>query len=269
MRRHPFVSATTPTVAKDRRRLALAEDWYQGRGVLGGVVAGALARAMAEALPRGDRDRPLRWFSAHFCAPATGVADLEVTPVRRGRSVSHMRAELRRAGDEGETVAFASATFAGPRPSALRWCSPTMPEVPPPASIAPFRDTPTPTFADHLELRFCRGPAPLSGGDVAEMGLWIRFAEPLVVDVPAALALLDAAPPAAMARLRDFRPMATVALACQFFERLPLAGAAADDHYLLVVRSNVCGDGYAEELDELWSADGRLVALCWQDIALL
>ncbi len=281
---HPFLRASTAQLHGQRRTLTFDAAWYQGRGVYGGAVAGALARAMSASLPADDNAggdaiagpsrrseeplgaRPLRWLTVHFCAPATGEGELTTELVRHGSSVTHTRAEIRRGAT---TIAFASATFARARPAAKAWVRPTMPEVPDPSTIAPFRATPTPTFANHLELRFCHGPPPLSGSPRAEMGAWIRFAEPLLVDVPAALGILDAAPPAAMATMDRLRPMATVALSCQLFEPLPLAGAKPDDHYLLIVRSNVSGDGYSEELDELWSADGRLVALCWQTIAHL
>lgn len=144
-----------------------------------------------------------------------------------------------------------------------------MPTVPAPETVEPFSATPAPSFTSYLELRFCHGSPPLSGSEQTEMGAWIRFREPLLVDTAAALAILDAAPPAAMARFDSLRPMATVALSCQFFETLPLADARPDDHYLFIVRSSVCADGYAEELGELWSRQGRLIALCWQTVALL
>ena len=264
---HPLLRATSPRIVDGRRLVTFEEAWYQGRGVYGGVIAGALAREMRTSiLADGAEDRPLRWLTAQLCAPATGACEIQAETVRRGSSVTHVRSDLRR----GETtIAFASATFARARPAAKTWVRPKMPSVPKPSTIAPFTGTPTPTFASHFEIRFCHGPPPLSGSTETEMGAWIRLADPLLVDVPAALAILDAAPPAAMATMTRLRPMATVALACQFFEPLPLPNARPDDHYLLIVRSNVSGDGYSEELDELWSADGRLIALCWQTIALL
>jgi acyl-CoA thioesterase len=267
---HPFLRASSPELTGERRTVTFEEAWYQGRGVYGGVVAGALIREMT-ARVRADADdgadaRPLRWLTVHFCAPATGVGELRAETLRRGSSVTHLRSELVR---DGTMIAFASATYARARPAAKTWVRPTMPQVPPPSTIAPFTAHPSPTFTSHFELRFCHGPPPLSGAQQAEMGAWIRFAEPLVLDAPAAMGILDAAPPAAMATMNRMRPMATVALACQFFEPLPLANAKPDDHYLLIVRSNVSGDGYSEELDELWSADGRLLALCWQTIAHL
>jgi len=266
---HPFLRASSPRAIGDRRTLTFEEAWYQGRGVYGGVVAGALVREMSANVLTDGVDgaaRPLRWLTVHFCAPATGVGELRAETVRRGSSVTHVRSELRR--DE-TMIAFASATYARARPAAKAWVRPTMPSVPAPSTLAPFAALPSPTFASHFELRFCHGPLPLSGSQQPELGAWIRFADPLLVDTAAALALLDAAPPAAMATMTRLRPMATVALSCQLFEPLPLANAKADDHYLLIVRSNVSGDGYSEELDELWSADGRLIALCWQTIAHL
>lgn len=263
---HPFVDATTwQRDGATAGALRFDEGWYQGRGAYGGVVAGALARAMAEV--DASPDRPLRWLTVHFCAPAVGVGRIEVTPERRGNAVSHASARLT---GEGGTLATASATFARARPAELAWRDAQMPAVAPPASIPePFRGTPSPVFTRHLEFRFVHGAMPFTAAPAAELGAWIRFVEPLVVDPIAAIALLDAAPPAAMARMDRPRPMASVAFSVQIFADLPRPGARADEHHLLVGRSRIAGGGYAEEMAELWSEGGELIAACWQNIAVL
>jgi len=268
MHMHPFVRATTWQRRGDQPRGALCftEDWYQGRGAYGGVVAGALARAMAEV--NQDPGRPLRWFTVHFCAPAVGDTELTVEPQRSGHAVTHATARI---VGEGGVIATASATFARDRPGQLTWVDAEPPQVRDPDTLAPFEGAPTPVFASHLEYRFVHGARPLSGASVpvAEIGLWLRFREPLRLDAPAAIALLDAAPPAAMTRMSAPRPMASVAFAAQIYSELPLVGARPDDHLLLVVRSRVAGGGYCEEAAELWTQGRRLIAACWQHIALL
>ncbi|MBK8263294.1 MAG: thioesterase family protein [Nannocystis sp.] len=263
---HPFVRATTwqRDSGSPRGALRFTEDWYQGRGAYGGVVAGALARAMAE-VDQGP-SRPLRWFTVHFCAPAVGDAQLTVEPQRSGHAVTHTTARIDGAGG---VIATASATFARDRPGQLSWAPAEPPAARDPDAITPFEGAPTPVFASHLEYRFAHGARPLSGAPIAEIGLWLRFREPLLLDEPAAIALLDAAPPAAMARMTEPRPMASVAFAAQLYSQLPLAAARPDDHYLLTVRSRVAGGGYCEEAAELWTRDRQLIAACWQHIALL
>ncbi len=263
---HPFVAATdwTPS-ANDLSLGQVTEGWYQGRGAFGGVVAGGLLRSFARAV--GDATRLPRTLNMHFCAPLkaepfTATARIE----RAGNSVQHLSGRIEQ---DGGTIAFGSATFARSRRTDIEYRDGLMPVVPAPETVAVANNPFMPTFCQHFEYRFCVGGLPYQGATESLVGGWIRPREPLPLDYPLAVALLDASPPAIMPRFDRVRPAATVDFSMQFMEPLPLVAAAPDDHYLVVNRSRFAEDGYSEARHELWTADGRLLADARQLVAIL
>ncbi|HEU4408007.1 MAG TPA: acyl-CoA thioesterase domain-containing protein [Polyangiaceae bacterium] len=91
----------------------MPEGWQQGRGAFGGLVPGALTRAMAASEP--EPARALRSLSAELLGPVPpGPADVGVEVLRRGSVavadgfVTEMR-ELWTA--EGRALAFNQQTF--------------------------------------------------------------------------------------------------------------------------------------------------------------
>jgi acyl-CoA thioesterase len=64
------------------------------------------------------------------------------------------------------------------------------------------------------------------------------------------------------------RPAASVEWHVQFFAGLPRP-IAVDEDLLVTAETVVAEDGYAEELDQLWTRDGVLLAQAHQTIALL
>jgi acyl-CoA thioesterase len=271
---HPFLRAAAVTaVAEDRASVTFLPEWVQGRGVYGGVVSAAVVNA---ALRRTDPRRRLRSLSLSFCAPARpGSATIVTRVVREGALVSTLAAEV--VGDDGGVIASALLTCAAPRALPVEvapfasLCRATMPRATPAAELEPIPvDLPLmPTFAQHLKFRFALGDPPGSSGE-SRVGAWLRFREPGVtsLDEAVAVGLLDALPPALLSTLSALRPAASVEWHVQFFAGLPRPLAAAED-VLVTAETSVAHEGYAEELDRLWTTDGRLLAQAHQTIALL
>jgi acyl-CoA thioesterase len=65
------------------------------------------------------------------------------------------------------------------------------------------------------------------------------------------------------------RPLASVDFTIHFFTGFAHPSAATDEHQLVTIQSRWADDGYTEELRELWSPRGELLAQCRQLIALL
>lgn len=270
---HPFLRAATATrVGDDRFDVTFTPDWNQGRGAYGGVVTAVVVDAVRQVV---DSRRRLRALGLSFCAPAKpGPATVTTRLVREGALVSTIGAEL--VGDGG-VIASALATCAAPRvlPDDVRAATTlrraAMPEAMPPAAVEPIPvDVPLlPTFLRHLELRFATGDPPGTSG-TSRLGVWLRFREPGVttVDEAVAVALLDALPPALLSTLPAMRPAASVEWHVQFFAGLPRP-LDADEDLLVTAETLVAEDGYAEELDQLWTRDGVLLAQAHQTIALL
>lgn len=244
------------------------DEWHQGRGAYGGVVAGALGRALAEL--DGDPDRQLRSFHLQCCAPLqAGPAEIRGQLIRRGRSVTYARADM---WQEGGIVATSTGTLVRAREQTLNGFKVReehpAPTCPPPVAVPVARHPSMPPFANHVELRFCLGPGLYAGADKAVTGGWCRLAEPQPIDVPLVLALLDCWPPSHFSVLRGPAAAATVDFTAQILA-LPVAEGTADAHWLVENRARDIRDGYVEEEARMWSQAGELVATARQVIAIL
>jgi acyl-CoA thioesterase len=246
-------------------------SWYQGRGAFGGLVAGFLLTAMQEEV--ADALRTPRSATFHFCAPATeGPFRIATEIVRTGSRVTHAVARLETGG---AVATFASASFCASRTEDIAYQAATMPAVPPPDALAPFpADFPgVPTFFRHFDVRFDRAALPFSGAPGPGVAAWVRPHEPFGgLDAAAAVLLLDALPPAVSATFTARRPVASVDFTAHFFERLPRPPPREprdEAFHLVSIASRWSGDGYTEELRDLWSPEGILLAQCRQLLALL
>ena len=257
---------TLSKIDSGRRRGSIDESWLQGRGVFGGVLAASMLRSIMEDV--SDSERVPRSLTVHFCAPAISTFDLVTEIVRVGSRVTHATARIE--GENG-VMTFASATLCKERKSGERYVIAKMPEVEPAAEVPSFpAGVPgVPLFLEHVDTRFCGPTMPFSSSCEAKVAAWVRLREPSVVDAPLAALLIDTLPPAITATFGTRRALASVDFTIHFFAELPLADAAIDEHYLVAIASRWADGGYVEELRDLWSPRGVLLAQCRQLIALL
>lgn len=244
------------------------DGWQQGKGAFGGLVIGAMARAMEAVEP--DATRRLRSISAELCGPMlVGRTELTVAVLRRGRGTTYVAAL---AMQGGEVIARANVLFGGPRPPAAARVDAPPPALPPFAEvpIAPMGGPPSPRFTAHFEFR-PTGPWPFSGAREPVAAGWLRergaIADPTAaLDAADVLGLLDAWWPCALVVEPGPRAMATVAFTAQ----LLVDPAALDAAQPFAYRAHLAGeaDGYSVELRHLWQGD-RLVALNQQTFAAL
>ena len=254
--------ATSPVPAPSgepgRFSLDVHEGWLQGRGAYGGLVLGAMTRAMEACEP--EKERVLRSLTGEIAGPVTpGRADVRVTVVRRGSGVTVLRAEL---GHGDDVLAVATAVLGKTRKVEHRWSPP-----PPAAALAGWRDVPVapigpplaPQFAQYLEFRLT-GPVPFSSAPSPHAEGWIRTREPLPsLGAPEIVALADAYYPAAFSIESAPRPISTIAFTLQYFPpEIPLDPTEPLFHRAHAIAAH---EGFLAETRELWTADGRLVSL--------
>ena len=173
----------------------------------GGIVSAVALRAIAEELD--DPDQRLRTLHTTFAAQvADGPVEVDVEVLRRGRSMSHLRAEVRNPGtSRGHlTTAIHGSTRQGFTFTDLR-----PPQgLPLPAECPSFRDPPPDDveitfepmpFWSHVEGRPALGHAfwEQYEPDRAERAGWYRFDEPPFLDD----GRID---PLALVVLADFMP---------------------------------------------------------------
>lgn len=255
------------TLSKDGPGLRtgrIEDSWLQGRGIFGGVLAAATLSAMTEDV--ADASRIPRSLTLHFCAPAGGDFSLATEVVRAGSRVTHATARIT---NDGKVSTIATASFCRERPAAERYVRAVMPAVEPALSREEFPTTfpGLPVFFQHLDVRFCGPTMPFSKASEPNVAAWVRLREPASLDAPLVALLIDVLPAAITATFGSVRPIASVDLTINFFA--PIAEAALGEHQLVAITSRWAGDGYTEEVRDLWSPRGELLAQCRQLIALL
>jgi acyl-CoA thioesterase len=243
--------------------LVVHEGWRQGRGAYGGLTVAAAIRAIEQRV--ADPRRRVRTVTAEIPGPTlVGNATFTVDVLRSGNSVTVARAALAQAGEvTTHAVAVLAATREAPEPPT--WRELARPEAPAWASVAVLPWAPMfPEFAQHFEHRIVAG-APNTGGAAQTIG-WVRPREPGAArDAAYLAAMIDAWWPATLVRM-PMRPMATIAFTLELIGEV---GELGDAPLLYRGTVPVAGEGYFLETRELWTEDGRLLALNHQTFAVI
>ena len=262
-------SAIPDPVRPGRYHLELSANWVVAEVPQGGVVAAVAARAMAASLDRPDQD--LRSISVVFAGLVRpGPVEVEVTALRRGRSLSQMSATVRNVGAEAGLTSL--AVFGATRPG-FEFTDVRYPGVDPPEACRSFRDplpdgvtqsrvTESP-FWTRVEGRPAVGHAPWERWlpTTSETIAWYRFDDPPVrpeggLDPLALVTLCDTMPGSVGERMGGtdvewFGPSADLTV--------HVVGVASGEWLLARGRARHAGEGYASIELELW--DGERQAL--------
>lgn len=254
---------------------AISDVWVLVVVPQGGVVAALAARAMAATLDSPGQS--LRSLSVVFAGQVTaGPVEIEVTILRRGRSMSQLTATVRNPGAAAGLTAI--AVFGASR-RGFDFTELACPEVDGPAGLRGYRD-PVPEGVDFeftrdrmpfweqiVETRPATGRAPWEPFEdgPAEVVYWYRLDHPPVrddgtLDESGAIVLCDTMPGAVSQRLGAeewFAPSADFTV--HLFE------PARPGWLLAHNRARHAGDGYASVEMALWDpSDRHLVAYATQ-----
>jgi hypothetical protein len=241
------------------------DGWQQGRGAFGGLVVGAMIRALGHV--ETDASRPLRSIAADLCGPVVpGDATLTVKTLRRGRGTTFLDVDV---VQKGEVVAHASALMAGARPN---------PDVRAPTiapKLAPWRDVEiahlapplAPVFTQHYEYRSSVGNPFTPRGERGLLEGFVREKTPLPhLDAASMAGRIDAWWPTLFTLDPKPRPLATVAFTMQLLA--DPSTLSADEPLAYRAKMLSLGAGFFVELRELWQSD-LCVALNPQTFAIL
>lgn len=245
------------------------DGWQQGRGAFGGMVVALLVRAIEGFVPHADRR--IRSLTCELCGPTQpGPARIALEMLRDGTGVSTVAARLvQRIGDQQEVQAHAVAVVGKDRASDAdrREAQPPQQAHWSQAPIVPVQPPLGPVFARHFVFR-STGPMPFGGGAERTAQGWIQPRNPPKTADAAWLGLcMDAFWPVVFATATQPRPMATIAFTMQWLAD----PSQLDPSIPLQYRAHALdtANGYCVEFRELWTADGQLVALNQQTIAVI
>lgn len=274
-----FSTAMQLTPIGDLRWAAdLPADWGQGRTTFGGLIGALAARAATLVV---GAERPLRTLDLAFVAPLPpGPAEVEVEVLGAGKAVTQLVVSFRSGGVLGARVHVVAGAS---RVSALRVdTGPTEMVAGDPGEQGvewPYVPGRMPEFGQHIEIRWCSGALPFSGGgpETARLNGWARHRS-VAQGLEATLALLDAWPPVILSMADRPVPASTVRWAIHLasaadpgpegFAAGSDAGFDADKQWVWYeARTVQCADGYATAYASMF-AEGRLVAWSEQLIAV-
>jgi acyl-CoA thioesterase len=244
----------------------ISDRWAVPRGPNGGYIAATMLQALTAAVD--DPARAPRSLTLHYLRPpAAGQgAQIHVTVERAGRTLTSLSARMLQGG---RTMVLALAAFAADFPTAADYATPAPAVGPPPAELHTLTPAPgVPEIALRTAMAPIFGPAPMTRGDEAVVGGWLRLAEPRAADAIAVAFYADAWLPAPFAVLDAPAPAPTVDLTIHFRTRLPHPAMAVDAPVLARFSSSTSHGGYFEEDGAIWAPDGTLLAQSRQ-LALL
>jgi acyl-CoA thioesterase len=261
-----------------RYTTSISPTWQLAVVPQGGIVAAIAVRAMQREL--ADPAQSLRTMTAMFAGQvAGGPVEIEVTVLRRGRSVSQLTATVRNPGAEAGLTAIAA--FGAPR-RGFEFTELVPPDVPGPEGIRSFRDPlpdgidfefdrpPMPFWAEVVQSRPVIGRAPWEDfvDGAAEAAFWYRLDHPPMLpdgtlDVAGPIVLCDTMPSSVGQKLG---PDAGQWFAPSVDYTLHVFAPSSAGWLLAHHRARHAGDGYASVELALWDPTGgpdgapRLVA---------
>jgi acyl-CoA thioesterase len=237
----------------------IGEDWSQGRGAFGGMVAALGNEAMRRLVPA---DRQLRGLETVFVAPAfPGMVRMQAEILRVGKAVTIASARLWSA----EQIA---ATFTGiygaPRSTQIS----LSPEAN--TGVREVQDLPDstfppgkgPAFVQHFALRFAEGSRPFTGLKSRRSIAYIRHKDPAPLTESHVVALIDCIPSPLMQMMTKPAPSNSLTWTLQF-QRHDYTFAPGT-WWRMDTEVDSAGDGYACETSVVLDPAGVPAALSRQ-----
>lgn len=235
----------------------LHEGCVVGGGVNGGYLLATVGNAVSDALP-GKPD-PMTVSAHYLSASRPGPAEVEVSVVRDGGSISTVAATLSQGGTARITVLATYGDLSRLPDDVKTTAEP--PEIPPieecvPGSMAPEEVRRIAPLMERFDIRFdpaCVGWAMGAPSGVGAIRAWFRLVDGRDPDPISLLMAVDALPPVTFdLGLPGWAP--TLELTAHVRAK-PAPGWLRIGH----ATRNVAG-GMFEEDCEVWDSAGRLVA---------
>ncbi|MFC3033850.1 acyl-CoA thioesterase [Pseudoalteromonas fenneropenaei] len=244
--------------------LQFSVSWCQGRTAFGGLSAGMLIAAMQSKV---DSNRRLLSISTNFVGPL--LADtpffIAIEVLREGKSATQL---LARAIQNGQTCVISQGCFAEARDSAIKvdvskrcQLGPVQPE-----RILPYQPGVMPEFFQHVALNPQHGALPFSNATSSHLGGWMRFkTSGENMHEAHVAALTDAWPPTLLQMFAAPAPASSMSWYIEFIDQIDIA---ADAWLGLEAITHHSANGYGLEDANIWSQDGRLLAISRQTVAI-
>ncbi len=242
---------------------AIAQSYWNIAGPFGGIIAAVLLRGVMDHPSR--RGRPIAQ-TANLCAAITpDPFEMRVRLARDGRSTQHWLVELTQNGGVAATCSIVTG------PTRETWAH--QPASPPPMpaydAMPVFSREGRTGWTTRYDMRFERGSpvnesASAEKPGSAETRLWIRDEPARPLDYDSLAAMADAFILRLLQVRGAFAPSATVTLTTYFLAGEADLAAVGDSPVIGTADTRAFAHGFHDQSGELWSADGKLLAVSHQ-----
>jgi acyl-CoA thioesterase len=261
---HPFDDALALSRDAEGVYSGLAPQAYWNMvGPFGGTTAAALLRAAL--LEHDDAVEPVA-LTVNYCAPLVqGAYAITVRTARAGRSVRHVSLEMQQ---DGVIAATATVVLAARRDTFSHQAA-QMPDVPAPEQVPASNVRGWLPWLQRYEFRFVRGemrpqPQPYDTPRSAHSTLWIADSPPRALDHLSLAALCDVF----FVRVFQVRgtlvPAGTVTMTVHFHGTTAELAEQGSAPVLGVVDAHTFTRNFGDQIAQLWSRNGRLLATTTQ-----
>lgn len=240
--------------------LDIPENWMQGRTTYGGLSAALCLAAVNRDVPNLP---PIRSAQINFVGPAGGWVTITTRVLRQGKSVAFVSAEM--IGERG-IATTATFCFGEARPSRLNQDFTNTPDCPGVEDSENFfKAGPGPVFSGNFECLLAQGAVPISGSDLSDHYLWIRFREQVDINAVSLLALGDMPPPAVLPMFKEPAPISSMTWMVNFLQENP---STEDGWWLMRTRAEDAKEGYSSQDMQVWNQQRQLVLTSRQSVAI-
>lgn len=242
---------------------ATSPDYWNMVGPFGGTTA---ALAMQAVLRHPDLlGEPIAITVNYAAAVVAGPFEIQATPVKTNRSTQHWTVEIRQHDADGRAQLNTTATVV----TAVRretWSATDlpMPAVPAPESVERLTIGPKAVaWVSQYEMRPVSGSMPTQWdgrGDHSETLLWLRDAQPRVLDFAALTAMSDIFFPRVWLRRAAVVPVGTVSITTYFHCTAAQLAEVGTGHLLGRATGQQFAQGFFDQSAQLWSQAEHLLA---------
>jgi acyl-CoA thioesterase len=241
----------------------LSQSYFNMVGPFGGVLAATLLNAV---LSHPEKLGEPVSMTVNFPGP---VADSDFTVltqlIRTNRSSQHWFVQLQQ---DGSTAVTAMVLLAVRRDS-WQGTDLQMPDnLPEPTDLAPLDTAGFPRWVNHYDMRFIEGDLhydpPMTEQSQARTRLWVKDKPHRPLDFLALMSISDCFFPRVFLRLGQLMPAGTVSLTTYFHVDSETLLHYSEQFIFGQARAQRYYRNYFDQLVELWSADGNLLATSTQ-----
>lgn len=244
--------------------LTFSEDWCQGRTAFGGISAAMLICAMKKYILANRR---LLSLSTNFIGPLEPNTpfEIQIDVLREGKSASQVLGKI---VQNDQVCVIAQGCFAQKRESRI--------EVPIAKQcqldkvqenrILPYQEGVMPAFFQHVALNPQQGALPFSNATSSHLGGWMKFKKTSnQLDERHVTALTDAWPPTLLQQFSKPAPASSMSWYIEFIDEVNLD---ADSWLGFEAITHHSAHGYGLEDANIWSQEGKLIAISRQTVAI-